>query len=189
MSGNNETFGKNLRKIIKAKDITFGAAADKIGISLTFLNALMADEKRPSFKTLEKIRAGLEVTMAALEDSPAPEKSRDYVTLSDLHNRDAKLLEAVEGIRVSTQELAEHQREIGRLERELDASRRINQAVDKRVFLAWPMAQVRAQEIALYFLTGDVKHLKTLAPALRKKMEAEYRDLGLDRPTPPASNK
>lgn len=48
-------FGINLRRLIKQSGLKYEKAAEKIGISLSFLNQLMNGNSNPSLETIDKI--------------------------------------------------------------------------------------------------------------------------------------
>lgn len=147
-------------------------------------------------ETREAIAKALSCTVEDLSGPDAPAK----VNLFDEGLTDALAKKVADSIRRDmaieelaypggAEELRELRAEKGQLEKDLDASRRINRSVDKIVFAYWPITTGLAHHLALYFLTGDSEYLQTLDPALQKKMEGAYRSAGLKRPPKPrASN-
>lgn len=59
-------FGKRLRKIRRAKDLTQEQLADQVGVSLNFIGQLERGENSPSFETVQKIAEVLEVDISEL---------------------------------------------------------------------------------------------------------------------------
>ena len=72
----NKSFGDNLRKIRKGKEITQGDMADKAGLSLRYVQAIEAGEKTPSVHTLAKLCLALSISSETLI-SPMVESIRN----------------------------------------------------------------------------------------------------------------
>lgn len=76
------SFGTNLRQLIDARGLTYGVAAEKIGISLSFLNQLMRGESHPSLPMIYQIGEKLGLSVSELFQDKEQEKREQ--TKSDL---------------------------------------------------------------------------------------------------------
>jgi transcriptional regulator with XRE-family HTH domain len=72
MSTVRDRFGKQLRKIRRNRDITQEKLAEAIGVTAEFISNMERGKYAPSFDTLEKLAAVLEVDVS--EFFPPPEK-------------------------------------------------------------------------------------------------------------------
>jgi transcriptional regulator with XRE-family HTH domain len=61
MSTLRNRFGKRLRQIRRAKDLTQEQLAEAAGISIEFLSLIERGQNSPSFETMEKLAVVLEV--------------------------------------------------------------------------------------------------------------------------------
>ena len=66
MENAKQSFGINLRRAIDNQGLTYSAAADRIGVSLSFLNQLMAGKSGPSIEMIYQIRDALKCSVAEL---------------------------------------------------------------------------------------------------------------------------
>lgn len=78
---NFEYFGENLRRIIKARGFnTFQKAADHLGVSLSYLNQLMRNERQPSMEMLGNIAQKLQSSPLELLSHQGKVNVTDVVT-------------------------------------------------------------------------------------------------------------
>lgn len=68
-------FGKHLRKLRKARGFTQEAFAEKCGLYYPHIGAIERGQKNISFLTMEKIAAGLEISLSELVAVPELEKT------------------------------------------------------------------------------------------------------------------
>ncbi len=68
MSGLRIQFGRRLRHLRRQKDLTQEQLAEAAGISVDMLSNIERGVNAPSFETLEKLAAALEVHVKALFD-------------------------------------------------------------------------------------------------------------------------
>jgi transcriptional regulator with XRE-family HTH domain len=59
-------FGRRLRRLRLARDITQERFAEQVGISVTFLGLIERGVNTPSFKTIEAIATALKVSVSEL---------------------------------------------------------------------------------------------------------------------------
>jgi transcriptional regulator with XRE-family HTH domain len=59
-------FGRRLRRLRLARDITQERLAEQIGISITFLGLIERGVNAPSFETIEQIAKALKINVADL---------------------------------------------------------------------------------------------------------------------------
>jgi transcriptional regulator with XRE-family HTH domain len=70
MTGVKKRFGKHLRKIRRAKDLTQEQLAEAVGITPEFLSNLERGVNGPSFDTLQKLADVLEVDVSEFFTPP-----------------------------------------------------------------------------------------------------------------------
>ena len=89
-------FGKNLRKIMKEKNITSRSLAMSIGVTETYISYWLTGKKTPSLKIIERLADFLDVTTSALiaKKDPPPDEG-----LEDLAKKYESVLLAMESMR------------------------------------------------------------------------------------------
>lgn len=79
------TFGRNLKKALKNRGLKSKDAAQKLGISTTYMSQLVRGEKTPSFEMIVNISEKLRVSPCQLfDDQKPPELERLIYIASQL---------------------------------------------------------------------------------------------------------
>jgi transcriptional regulator with XRE-family HTH domain len=72
-----KSFGKQLRRLRRQKDMTQDQLAEAVGVSLKYIGFLERGVNSPSFEVLQKLAEVLEVPVGEFFLSPDDEKKKD----------------------------------------------------------------------------------------------------------------
>jgi transcriptional regulator with XRE-family HTH domain len=160
------SIGENLRKAIRGSRRTYAKAAEDLGISLSFLNQLMDDQKNPSLETVRGICEKLQISASDLLEVESGQKA-----LKETLEKQTKVM-----IDQSELQVQLHKR-IQELEDELKKAASIS--IPPELWAGWRKAEKAKwrQWVALFFLTSEVAYLrkKEVPAELRKRLLAGLR--------------